>query len=268
MHTTAITGRTGLYVIIADPIHHVKTPQVVNRTFVERRIDGVLVPLHVPPGRLAQAMDGLRAIENLKGFVVTVPHKTAAVTLCDRLTPDAELIGAVNCIRRETDGQLVGAMLDGIGFVEGFLGAGHVLKEKEVCLLGAGGAAKAIAFAVAAQGPARLSIFNRSATNAEDLARRVRARFPTLDIRTGTPDVAEGEVLINATALGMHAGDPLPLPVERLRPEMTIAEIIMDPAETALMAAARQAGARVHPGLPMLEAQAVLMARHMGAPGV
>lgn len=265
MKTTEITGKTGLYGIIADPIHHVKTPQVVNAVLEARGVDGVLVPFHVPADKLDDAMAGLRQMPNLKGFVVTVPHKTAALEFCDALTPAAEMVGAVNCIRREADGRFIGAALDGIGFVTGLLDAGHRLEGRDVCLLGAGGAGKAIAFALAEAGVARLRILNRSVENADALAARVRSQFPKADILAGTPDQAAGDVIVNATPLGMKHDDPLPLPASCLRPEMLVAEIIMDPAETALMATARKLGASVHPGLPMLKSQAVLMAAHMGA---
>lgn len=262
-----ITGATRIYGILADPIHHVKTPQVMHALFARHGIDGALVPMHVAPEGLARLLDGLRTMRNFGGFIATVPHKPAMGPLCDAITEAARLIGAVNCVRREPDGRMTGAMLDGIGFVEGLRRAGIAPEGRRVLLAGAGGAASAIAFALAEAGVAGLTISNRTAAKAEDLAGRVRAAYPGPALAaTGAAGGAGAfDILVNATSLGMRPGDPLPLPVAGLGPDHVVAEAIMEPAETPLLAEARRRGCRIQPGLPMLEAQIELMARHMGA---
>ena len=119
-----ITGHTRLFGILADPIAHVKTPQVMAEVFARHGVDGVLVPMHVAPDGLRQALDGLRMMRNFGGFIATVPHKPAMLGLCDAVEGDAARIGAVNCVRRDDDGRMIGAMLDGIGFVAGLRQAG------------------------------------------------------------------------------------------------------------------------------------------------
>jgi shikimate dehydrogenase len=141
-----ITGRTAIWGILADPIHHVKTPQALNALMQEHNVDGVMIPFHVGAGGLDSLVAGLRSMHNLKGFVVTVPHKTAIVDLCDEVSEQAQAIGAVNTVRREDDGRLVGEMLDGAGFVAGLRQGGVEPRERSVYLAGAGGAANAIAF--------------------------------------------------------------------------------------------------------------------------
>ncbi|MFD0860434.1 shikimate dehydrogenase family protein [Roseovarius aquimarinus] len=260
-----ITGNTKLYGILADPIHHVKTPQVMNRLFAEEGHDGVLVPLHVRAEGLQDAVQGLRRIQSLKGVIVTVPHKTVIPALCDALTDQARMVGAVNCIRRDADGTLTGAILDGVGFVEGLRGAGHDPEGLRVILAGAGGAASAIAFALAEAGIAGLTIANRTEARARGLADRVAKAYPDVILSTDESAVAQADLVVNATSLGMREGDALPLDTSQLHAGQIVAEAIMDPAVTPLLAAAEQAGARTHPGLPMLKSQARLMAEYMGA---
>lgn len=260
-----VTGKTRLYAILADPVEHVKTPMVMHRVFARHAVDGVLVPMHVAPAGLAAALAGLRALENFGGFIATMPHKEAMLALCDEVSPAARAVGAVNCVRREADGRMVGAILDGIGFVEGLRRAGHPPEGHRAVLAGAGGAASAIAVALAEAGVTELTIVNRTAARAGQLKARLAESHPELRVRIGDGGVAGAELVVNATSLGMRPGDPLPLDPAGLAPGQVVAEAIMDPAETPLLAHARAAGATVHPGLPMLEAQIELMARHMGA---
>ncbi len=261
-----ITGNTRIFGILADPIHHVKTPQGINRLLRERGIDGVMVPLHVGADGLATLMQGLRQMHNLSGFVVTVPHKTAVVGLCDELTPAAERIGAVNVVRRLADGRMCGGMLDGEGFVAGLRSQGIEPGGRSVYLAGAGGAANAIAFALAAAGVSRLTIANRTPAKAQQLIERLAPAFPGVAFALGSADASGHELVVNGTSLGLHDGDALPLDVARLDASQTVAEIIMQPAETPLLAAARARGCRIHPGAPMLACQIELMAAFMGAP--
>jgi shikimate dehydrogenase len=261
-----ISGSTRLYAILADPIHHVQTPRLMNALFARQQADRLMVALHVRSGELVPAVAGLRHLANLEGFIVTVPHKTTMAGLCDRLSPRAQLIGAVNVVRRTPQGQLHGDMLDGVGFVAGLRSAGIEPAGLDVYLMGAGGAACAIAFALAEAGIARLTIANRSADKAAELARRVRAAYGALPVAVGDRNPAGHALVVNATSLGLHAGDPLPCETGNLAPAQIVAEIIMQPPMTALLQAAQERGCRLHPGLPMLDCQIQLMATGMGVP--
>jgi len=261
-----ITGHTQIFGILADPIHHVKTPQGINRLLEARRFDGVMVPIHVGAGGLGAMVDGLRRMNNLGGFVVTVPHKTAMPALCDELSPAAQRIGAVNVVRRTAAGRLVGGMLDGEGFVAGLRSEGIEPAGLATYLAGAGGAASAIAYALAQAGVSRLTVANRTPAKAEDLIARLKEDFPGLALELGTEDPSQHDLVVNGTSLGLREGDVLPLNTSRLSADQIVAEIIMQPAETPLLRAARAKGCRVHFGAPMLASQIALMAAFLGVP--
>ena len=263
---TDITGHTRIFGILADPIHHVKTPQGINRLLDTRKFDGVMVPIHVDSEGLGAMVEGLRRMNNLGGFVVTVPHKTAMPALCDELTPAAQRIGAVNVVRRTADGRLVGGMLDGEGFVAGLRSAGIEPAGLTAYLAGAGGAASAIAYALVQAGVSRFTVANRTPAKAEELIARLKEDFPSVSVALGTGDPSQHDLVVNGTSLGLRDGDALPLNTDRLSPHQIVAEIIMQPAETPLLQAARAKGCRVHHGAPMLASQIALMAAFMGVP--
>lgn len=259
-----ITGHSRFWAILADPIVQVKAPQMINRVIAENAIDGVMIPMHVGRDDLAKVVAAIRGMKNCGGLIITVPHKSAIVDLLDEVSPSARLIGAANTVRRDADGRLVGDILDGHGFVAGLRAHGIEPQGLSAYIAGAGGAANAIAFALAGIGITRLTLANRTAAKAEDLASRLAKAFPSLPVTIGTRDASGHDLVINATALGMKNDDPLPLDPATLDARQIIAEIIMEPEETPIMAAARAKGCRVHPGKPMLLAQRELMARFMG----
>lgn len=260
-----ISGRTRLFAIVADPVGHVRTPQVFNARFAAQGTDAVMIPLHVDAAGLPAAFAAFRGMKNLGGVIVTVPHKTSAVALCDEVGETGRAVGAVNTIRREPDGRLAADMFDGEGFVAGLRSEGIEPAGRRVYLAGAGGAANAIAFSLARSGVARLTVANRTARKAEELVARLREHFPRLDAGVGGPDPARHDLVVNATSLGLRAGDALPLDVTRLASGTTVAEIIMKPEQTALLVEAARRGCRIHLGRHMLDCQIDLMAHFMGA---
>lgn len=260
----AITGTTQLFAILADPITQVRTPEVMNDYFAEQGVNGVLVPMQVPATGLATAFQALRAMKNLQGFIVTVPHKTEAAALCDELGDAGKAIGAINTVRRTAEGRLVGDMLDGVGFLKGLRAQGHEPAGKRVLLLGAGGAAAAIAFALAQTDVASLTVFNRTLSRAQELVSRTKTYFPHVKINAAYPAANKRyDMVINATSLGMAPDDPYPLDPDYLDPAMVVAEIIMKPEQTPLLLAAHNKGCTVHYGRHMLDQQIRLMAEFM-----
>jgi shikimate dehydrogenase len=259
-----VTGYTRIWGILADPIHHVRTPQVLNARMRARGVDGIMVPMHVGAGDLAVFVAGLRIMQNLHGLIVTVPHKSAMAGLCDEVSESGRQCGAVNAVRRLSDGRLCGTMLDGEGFVAGLRAGGIDPAGRAAYLAGAGGAANAVAFALARAGIARLTVANRTRARAQDLQRRLAADYPTLPVQIGTADPSGHDLLVNATALGLREEDPLPLDASGIGPGQIVAEIIMQPEVTPLLATAAARGARTHLGLPMLQGQAALMASFLG----
>jgi shikimate dehydrogenase len=264
--SSVISGNTKVYGVIADPIGHVMAPTFFNRLFAERGIDAVLVPFHVPPVALQRAVAGFRALANLGGYAVTNPHKVAMFHLCDEVDVHGTRLQAVNVVRRTEDGRLVGGNYDGAGFILGLRADGHEVRGKRVLMLGAGGAGRAIAFALSEAGVAELAIANRTRANADALVRQVETFFPATPVRLAEPRADGYDIAINTTSVGLAPGDPLPLDVRGLKPSTLVADIIMKPEMTKLLIAARDRGCPIHLGKHMLDSQLALLARHLGIP--
>jgi shikimate dehydrogenase len=250
-----ITGRTRVVAIVADPVARAQSPMLLNALFAERDLDVVMVPFHVRAGGLESAIAGLRAIESCAGALVSMPHKTRLRSLVDEVTRAGREVGACNVVRREPDGRLVGTMFDGEGFVGGLGAAGHDVRGRRVLLAGAGGAASAIAFALAHHGVAALTITNRTAAKAEALAARVREAAPGVRARAGGADPRAHDLVVNGTSLGMQPGDPPPVDVDRLEPGSIAAEVVTAHETTCFLDEAARRGCIVHPGRAMLVAQ-------------
>ena len=261
--TSTISGETRIFGIVADPIAQVQTPQLLNALMHSRGFDGVLVPMHVRATDISSFVASLRLWQNFGGLIATVPHKTAIVDLCDEVSDRARAIGAANVVRREPDGRLVGDMLDGLGFIEGLRNNQIDPRGRRIYLAGAGGAANAIAFGLAEAGVAHITISNRTASRADDLMARLAAPFPSLSVRLSS-DPAGHSLAINATSLGMRPEDPMPIDVAKLDADAIVAEIIMKPEVTPVLAAARARGLRIHFGKPMLACQIELIAKFLG----
>ncbi|WEK52025.1 MAG: shikimate dehydrogenase [Candidatus Kaistia colombiensis] len=262
--TGEITGTTRVLGILADPIAHVKAPPGINRIARERGRDAVMVPFQVAPADLAAFANALRALKSFDGAIITVPHKGPMASLCDEISPSARAIGAINVIRREPDGRLIGDMLDGHGFVAGLAVSGISIHGRNAYLAGAGGAANAIAFALVAGGVAKLTIANRTRAKAEALRDRILALYPAATVIVGDSDPSGHDLVVNGTSLGMRPDDAPPLDTTRLTADMIVAEVIMVPTMTPLLVAAEARGCRIHLGKPMLDQQLELMANFFG----
>ena len=224
----------------------------------------VLVPMQVQASDLGAFMRSLRHLTNFDGAVVTMPHKTAMYRLVDMRTAAAEIAGAVNVIRRRPDGRFEGALFDGEGFVAGLRTAGHEVAGKDCLVMGAGGAASAVAAALLAQGCGRLHLANRTLSSRVALAERLRRAFPASWIVEGEP-TGDFDIAVNATSLGMKESDPLPCSVETIDRATLVAECVLAPERTRLLEVAEARGKRVHGGVAMLRAQMGLMLSYMTA---
>ena len=265
---TAVTGRTRLLALIADPVVQARSPAMANALLEERGQAGafVLVPMQVPAAALAEVVAALRRVGNFAGAIVSMPHKSAIVPLLDDLTPAAAMVGAVNVVRRADDGRLVGTVMDGDGFVAGLRAAGRDVRGAACLLAGAGGAASAIAFALAENGCASLAIVNRTIARATDLAARVQTAFPHAAVRVGDLSDARYDIAINGTSLGMTAGDELPMSRDVVERSALVAECVLAPEVTDLLKLAAASGRAIHAGVPMLEGQMRLILEFLGVP--
>ncbi|WP_410574220.1 shikimate dehydrogenase family protein [Amycolatopsis sp. cmx-4-61] len=250
-----ISGTTRLYVVLGDPVAQVRSPGLLNPLFAELGVDAVLVPVHAPARDLAAIVAGLKAVANLDGIFVTVPHKFAAAGLADRCSPMVEITGSANALRREADGRWYAENFDGTGFVAGLAEAGHDPKARPVALVGAGGAGSAIAAALLAAGADRLAVCDPDTAKLAALKARLDTHWAGRTSVSAEPDTAGAEIVVNATPLGLRPGDPLPFSPAALATGSVVADIVMKPRETRLLREAAALGHPVHYGFHMLAAQ-------------
>src|SRR5215218_4625088 len=249
--------------IIGHPVGHSLSPRMHNAAFAHDGVDYVYVAMDVLPDRLTAAVEGLRAL-GFVGFNVTMPHKEAVLPLMDELDETARLAGAVNTVVLQDRGLFLrGLNTDGSGFVEACQETGVSLYRRRVLLLGAGGAAAAIAVASLKEGASRLYIVNRTVRRAEELQAKLLEAACEAEVLVYPCDqvgqVAEkAEILINATYIGMKVEDPLPLPAETLTEKKVVCDAVYRAGgETAFIRRAREAGARTVSGGRMLLYQGV-----------
>lgn len=251
-----IDGNTGIFVQLAHPSGFVRTPQMLNQAFVDRGIDVAAVTIDVTAEDLPDLLHGLRGWRNLVGAGVTMPHKGPIIDLLDEVEGPAREIGSVNMVRRDPDGHFVGTNGDGRGFVLGLRNETMNPTGSSVMVVGVGGAGRSISWALAHAGVERLALSNRTKQTAERLAEELSTHFEGLDVvAVDAPDPTGYDLVINATPLGMHADDALPILVDRLDPATTIADIIMAPSVTCLMEEAERRGCPVHAGRSMMTSQ-------------
>lgn len=254
------SGKAEVFAMLAHPVGHAKSPGMFNARFEERGLDSLMVPVTCDPADFDRLWDGLTAMSNLRGVIVSIPFKVPALAKAEAAHPRAARVGAANILRRLPSGGWEADNFDGTGFVMAMRAAGHRMAGARVLQVGAGGAGKSIAHCLAEEGVAELTIHDIDAGRAEELAAAVRGAFPACAVSAGAPDPTGKDIVVNATPVGMKADDPLPLPVEALRPGMIVADIIMEPRETRLLAEARARGCTAQPGQPMMDCQMEAMA--------
>ncbi len=249
-----LSGRARLAGLIGWPVAHSLSPLLHNHWLARYGIDGAYVPLAVPPGSLLTALRGLQA-SGFAGVNVTVPHKQAAASLCDELDAASRAAGSANTLSFGADGRIAGSSSDGQGFVASLRADGVDPAAGPVLLLGAGGAARAIAGALCACGT-QVVVANRTAERARALARDLPGITPIAWAAWGDR-LGGTALLVNTTTLGMAGQDPLPADLSRASPDLVVADIVYAPRETALLAQARARGLRTVEGIGMLAHQAV-----------
>ena len=257
---------TKIYGCIAHPIDHVKAPTLFTSIFKEKQIDAVMIPIHVHPDNLENVVNSLKLVKNFCGMTVTIPHKTLITKLCDNLNDEAFFTGAVNWIKFDKDRKLIGNNFDGQGFVNGFLEQKKVLKNKRICIFGAGGAAVAIASALVDQGIQSLAIVNRDNQKAFALKEKLITKSSSLKVdvfNSNTYVIDDCDVIINATSLGLKKEDIIPFDINKSPEHSVIADIIMEPKDTELLKRAKNLGRSIHYGKYMIESQIDLVGKFL-----
>ncbi|MDF3822637.1 hypothetical protein P3G55_22240 [Leptospira sp. 96542] len=261
-----INGHTEILPLLGYPIQGVKAPSIYNPYFASAGINALLVPMGCAPGELPALMRSLLALQNLRGILITMPHKVATVDLLDEASVAVQVAGACNAVRRRVDGRVVGDLFDGDGFVRAALRQGAKLQGNSALVVGCGGVGCAIAAALAGAGVARLALFDARLPQAEALAQRLLTHFPHLDITIGDKDPLGHGIVVNATPLGMEPSDPLPLDANRLQPGTFVGEVVMKTTLTPLLRAARARGCVIQFGTDMLYEQIPAYLEFFGLP--
>ena len=264
--SSMITGKTELIAHIGYPTHSFKAPMIYNPYFESIGLNACVVPMGCRPQHFAAFLPAVFALTNIRGALITMPHKVAVVDLVDRITPTVAVAGSCNAVRIGSDGALEGDMFDGEGFVRGVMRKGIAVAGTSVLVVGAGGVGSAIAASFAAAGAARIAIFDVSTASMDGLAARLQQHYPALIVETASNDPEGFDIVLNATPMGMATGDPLPMDVARIAPDTFVGEVVMRAETTAFLAAAQARGCRVQVGTDMLFEQIPAYLEFFGYP--
>ena len=254
--------RAELTGVFGDPVDDNPTGVVEEAAFAAKNLNYRYLTVKVLPEDLGKAMDSVR-IFGMKGINLTMPHKIKVLPYLDELSPAAKIIGAVNTVIQK-DGKLYGENTDGKGFVTALKNSGETLEGKKVTILGAGGAARAIAVECALNGAVHINIINRSAEKGEELASLIQsetdssAQYLTWESSMKIP--ADTQILINATSIGFspNVTDKPDIDYSTITNQMCVCDVIFNPVETIFLKTAAANGAKTVTGLGMLVQQAAL----------
>lgn len=254
--------RAELTGVFGDPVDDNPTGVVEEAAFAAKNLNYRYLTIKVLPEDLGKAMDSVK-IFGMKGINLTMPHKIKVLPYLDELSPAAEIIGAVNTVIQK-EGKLFGENTDGKGFVTALKNSGETLDKKNVTILGAGGAARAIAVECALNGAAHINIINRSIEKGEKLASLIQMKTDSsakyLNWKNNMEIPSDTDILINATSIGFspNVTDKPDIDYTAITPEMCVCDVIFNPAETIFLKSAAENGAKTITGLGMLVQQAAL----------
>ncbi|RAV21832.1 shikimate dehydrogenase [Paenibacillus contaminans] len=248
-----INSHTILYGVFGDPVRHSKSPLMLNRAFAEAGINAAYAAFHIQPGTLKDAINGIRALQ-FRGVNVTIPHKEEVMSYMDEIDEGARSIGAVNTVVND-GGRLIGYNTDGIGYIRSLKEeTGLSLSGKKVLMLGAGGASRGVAYALAKDGASMIWFANRTVERAKDLASYTSAYTESAGIGfDGIEAIKEQvDIVVNNTPVGMHPNiNEVPIDTSWFHEGLVVSDIIYTPMETRLLREAKQKGAVTHSGLGM-----------------
>ena len=250
-----ITGHTSIIAHLGVPTGNFRAPMIYNPWFEHQGIDCVVIPMGCETADFPAFLPLLFRLRNMRGALITMPHKIAVVDLLDEASPAVRICGACNAVRRDADGRLIGDMFDGEGFVRGMRRNGHDPEGKSAMIAGAGGVGSAIAASLAAARIRHLALCDLRPEAAQALAARLRVAYPELGVTVGPADPRGHDIVVNATPLGMNHDDPLPFETARLDPGTYVGEVVMSRPMTRLLAAAQARGCPVQVGTDMLYEQ-------------
>ncbi len=261
-----INGTTDIIAHIGYPTHTFKSPMIYNPWFAHVGANVVVVPFGSQSPDYPALLKALFTLTNIRGALITMPHKVVTVDLLDEVTPTVRVAGACNAVRRLPDGRLRGDMFDGAGFVRGVQRKGLPLQGTTVLVVGCGGVGSAIAASLAETGIAAIRLFDVQRVSAEALGTRIRTHYPGIQVSVGEADPTGCDLVVNATPMGMNEGDPLPIDVSRLSPRTFVGEVVMRTEMTAFLQAAQARGCAIQVGADMLFEQIPTYLEFFGLP--
>ncbi len=232
-----------------------RAPEAFNHLFAKHGADAVLVPAKVSSANLAAFVKNSLLADNIDGLWLAIPHKTAMVGLLDHCETLGRVAGAVNAARRNADGSLEGALFDGVGFVKALDHIGLPIAGRDALVVGVGGGGVAIAASLAARGAGRIALFDSTPGRTAAVASKLAAEFGVDVVSATSADPAGHDLVVNATPLGLKAGDPLPFDVARVDTDAAVIDILMKNQPTPLLRACRARGITAHPGFEMMVQQ-------------
>jgi len=261
-----IDGNIEIIAHIGWPTYSFKAPLIYNPYFEQAGINAMVTPMGCKPEHFAKFLPNVFTLENVRGALITMPHKVTVVSLLDVVSPAVRVAGACNAVKRGADGKLYGDMFDGEGFVRGVQRKGFSVAGCRALVVGAGGVGSSIAASLAAAGVGTLALYDLDVASCEALAQRIRDNYPQVMVITGGKDPVGFGLVVNATPLGMKESDPLPIDVNRLEARTFVGEVVMAKEITPLLEAARARGCRTQVGTDMLYEQIPAYLEYFGLP--
>jgi shikimate dehydrogenase len=261
-----INGDTILIAHLGYPTKSFRAPMIYNPYFEKIGFNAIVMPMGVKAEDYAEVLKALFALTNIRGALVTMPHKVTTLAFMDEISTTARIAGACNAILRRPDGSLVGDMFDGEGFVRGVARKGRHIAGESALVVGCGGVGSAIAASLAAAGVSRLGLFDAHSASAASLGSRLAAHYPKLEVQPGVKDPSGYDIVVNATPIGMNDGDPLPMDVDRITPSSFVGEVVMKQEMTPFLRAAQAKGCAIQIGVDMLFEQIPAYLEFFGFP--
>ena len=246
-----ISGSTVLIAHMGYPTHTFKSSLIFNPWFEENDVDAVVVPMGVKPEDYPAFFRSVFTLTNIRGALVTMPHKVTTMELVDEVSPTAAVAGATNAVVLREDGSLLADQFDGAGFVRGVLRKGFDPTGKRALVVGNGGVGSPIAASLATIGLAGIGLFDPNAAASTALAQRI-GEHHHVEVLVGSKDPEGYDLIVNATPIGMHAGDPLPLDVDRIAPGSFVGDVVLKADVTPFLRAAQDRGCTIQVGSDML----------------
>lgn len=247
-----IGGRTTLIAHLGYPTDTFASSALCNPWFDRNGIDAAVIPMSARAEGYPDLFRSLFSLTNLRGALVTMPHKVTTMELVDEVSPAAAIAGATNAVVKREDGSLVADQFDGAGFVRALVRKGFDPSGKRVMIIGTGGVGSAIAASLAAARVGELSLVNRRSASAEELSRRLGTHYPDMATTFGSRDPHGFDLIVNATSLGAQPSDRLPLDLHGVESTTFVADVVNKPGLTPFLVSARERGCRIQAGRDML----------------